>query len=946
MLLSSLSLEAQDPTPVASLAKAKAEIEQVLEQKYSLDKDLIIIDSSGPIQFTPILNNFLKTLREGDARPGLFEDVRRLTFGRLTKVHAQETSYDSSIKLTLPSNFSSDTILQLIEERLKIYRQNLQLRKEIDAILKARHNYAGKATSLTARFYTNNAMATYLPVEPIDTLETAEVLESFKTLIQQQQFDLSEVDRLYLTREGRSVEMFRSPRRELFLYIPNAAGIPGLDITGQLNGKLEFHKSKQETLELFKTCCAYPYNNFAQNSQASDREIGKALQQIERDFSNTTVLPNLQDVGEIEFWSGNGVKVEPLNKLLKASWKISIPTNFDGNLANSIKEHLDSHREFRRQMRQLLNEVAQLLREKHKYRGSLARDKAVNDTRFASALWVLKDFLETSAPISELAGIRALSISAGQNISLSASHGLELPAGISIDFLKENLPRAFFEYQLEKDVLALLKEQGARIPRVSADPKISRSNFIQGLTNFKELLTSHPDLKLSNVRNVAISSERVVRTYRQPYGSGLDILIPFDMKSDFLRSGLDTKLGFYLDLDSAKYEVHHLLRLNHGYKGSDISPSNSVSEEDSLPTLEALLKALEDNTFDFSEVREIIVNSENLASLRYKSARRRNIQTKRLALYLPVKVPEGTSLSSLLSNEFGLHQIKKDVAALLKERHGYAGEALPQAFGNLDRSLFTQLLKDIQVSFETSDTVLDLSDVGSLFLADRETVWVRSDSDDKISLILPSNVPADHLVPLIQIALFTPEEIEQEVNIELKKRGYLGAPLQNYPHFEMEDFDYEKLLEKLLTGMKTAKFAIDLNPVGHIWLMGTKGRIRLSPHPDASTILILPQNLPDGPIHVSFSSLAIPQLTGKIGQLLEQRNHAITLSFSEWSASEEEVARGLEKLHTLLASNLSLQGLSGIERIVLTGNRGKLWIFEKTLYLPSSTSGEEIADLL
>ena len=192
------------------------------------------------------------------------------------------------------------------------------------------------------------------------------------------------------------------------------------------------------------------------------------------------------------------------------------------------------------------------------------------------------------------------------------------------------------------------------------------------------------------------------------------------------------------------------------------------------------------------------------------------------------------------------------MVALLKSRHSYTGEVLPQAFGGLDREVFAQSLKDFLNFLEISDTVLDLSRVDNLFFADRETVWTRSYSDDKITLFLPSNVPANFLVPLIQIALFTPEKIEAEVNLEFKNRNYKGEPLQNYPHFEMEEFDYEKLLEKLLTGMKTANFAVDLTLVGHIWLMGTKGRIRLSSHTDGTYILILPQNLPDGPIHVSL----------------------------------------------------------------------------------------------
>ena len=786
-------------------------------------------------------------------------------------------------------------------------------------------------------------MTSYSPLEPLDTPEATGILQGFKKLLEEHRFDLQDVTRLLLTELDRRVEMNSNERRETFLYVPNAT-LPGLNIAEQLNSKLELHKSKQKTLELFKTCCAYPTNIVAASSGIRDEDIALTLEKIEREFSDTENRPDLQDVGEMEFWRGNRVRVEKITRPVKASWKLFIPTRFDGNLAVEIKQSLEERRTSRRHMLQLAKDVNQVAREKHAYRGEeVKRESGVGDVHYTQTLQALKSYLETSPPIAELAMVRRLWIVAeGQNITLS-SDNLYFPSGISSEFLEQHLPRVFFEYRLVREVLALLGESGMSAPTVLADPNISRENYIQGLFNLKEMLVSHPGIDFSRVSNTGISNERVVKTYRNP---SINIVLPFDMKSDLLYSALDARFSFYHELDTTKSEVLQRLRAEHAYEGRDAALSRNISEQEFLTALKSFRQALEEDSFDFSEVREIIVNSEKEASLRYKSVSRGNMATQHLALYLPVKIAEDTSLAALVTAEFDLYQAKKGVAALLKSRHRYAGETLPQAFGNLNRSIFTQLLRDMRVSFEKSDTVLDLSKMSSLFIADRETVWVRSYQDESFDLILPSNVHADFLVPLIQIALFTPEEIETEVNLEFKNRNYKGEPLQNYSHFEMEEFDYEKLLEKLLTGMKTANFAVDLTLVGHIWLMGTKGRIRLSSHTDGTYILILPQNLPDGPIHVSFSSLAIPQLTGKVGQLLEQRNLTTTLFISEWSTSEEEVAEALEKLHALLASNLSLQGLEGIERIVLTGERGHLWIFEKTLYLPSDASTEEIAATL
>ena len=642
MLLSSLSLGAQNPDPSTSITDIKRDIQSVLEQKYSFGDNMIFVDPSAPANYIPILNNFLEALREGDEWPGLFEGVRRLTFsGQIRMVHAQETTYDSSIKLSVPSNFSNSTIFQLIDERLKIYRQNLQTRTDIESILAAKHNYSGEAIALTERFYSNSAMATTLPIGALDKQEATEVLGAFQTLVEEQQFDLSEVNQIYLTHEGRTVEMSSTRNQELILYIPNSADFPGADVAGQLNRKLEFYKSKQKVLQLFRSCCAYNLFTFGENSQIDDSDVSKALEKIERDFSNATHFPNLQDVGAIEFWNGDEVKVERTNNVTRSTLRVSIPINFDveGNLATEIAEHLDSHREFRRQVFQLRDDMIQILRQKHNYRGGFASEKTVSDTRLASTLGVLKDFFETSPPIPEFAEIRGLKIVEGRNITLSAN-GLNLPAGISKEFLEQGLPQIFFEYKLEKDVLTLFNERGASIPRISSDPKISRQNYLRGLSNLREMLVSHPNLNLSNVKNVAISSERVVRTYRRNYGGNIDVLIPFDMGSDFLYSGLEARLGFYSDWDIAKRGVHEILRGKRSYKGSDLTLSNNVSEENALSTLESFGQVLEENPFDFSDIAEIIVSNEELASLRYKSVRVRNISTKRLALYLPMNVPQ------------------------------------------------------------------------------------------------------------------------------------------------------------------------------------------------------------------------------------------------------------------------------------------------------------------
>ncbi len=945
-----LAALAQNDTSADSLYKAAVEdLQTLLKQKYVSEIPVTVATSSPKTsEFLPVLRSFHSALEEGAARPGLFSEVGVISFAQVGKVFVRNNfRRRGTLTLTVPSNFSADNILAMVEDRLELYRFNRQLRDRLVSLLKEQYGYGGEGISLVQEYISNPYMASYQIDVGIDTDDATRALEKFGDVLEGQNLTFEKVRKVYLALEGDKVEIVGTPPRDIVLYAPMNLSAHQIGI--QLATQTVLHQLKVEVLQLLKDCCAYSTNHLIATPEVGDAQFISALNRFKRDFSRAAARPDLQGVNEVAFVNDREVRAERIRQTYRSpAWRLWFPVEFNGNLATAMAVELKGQQEVYRQMRELIGQVNQLLREKHHYTGAgIMAEEAVSDLGFVWALRVFKSFLIESPPLADLEGIRRIFMAGQSQVSIALlpgrsflnSYGLYIPATANGEFLQSQLPLAFAHYHLEKKVRNLLLQKGLSGNALSSADKLPRAAFAQGLEHLRELLESTPDLDLSSVRSITIANQQEVSVFRYNDGK-LALHLPARISGEALLSGVVSKLEIHRDSNRFKEDISHILEEYYGYRGGQVAVAQGVGEEKFFDTLKSLREALYESAFNFPQVREIVVNKDKEARIGRHSSR------NYLVLYLPAGVSDTASMITLLANEFGAHHFKGEIISLLKEFYHYRGDAHPAPFGGLAKAPFTLALENFKAALEDNAMALDLSSVSNIFFGTGgERAWVQEYQDGRLALHLPAGVPAEFFVPLMQTALLPLRQLESEVNYQLRRRGYRGRRLRNNPQFRVGEVNYAEVLKKLLVGLQTANFAVDLNRVGEVWVMGKRGHPRLQPLSENSSVLVIPQNLATSSI-VTLSPVATSQLLDKVKLLLNRRELSMQFSF-HWSASEEEVAMGLEQVHTVLAEDWPLENLGHIKRMVFTGGpNGRLWMSGETLYVPSSAGSSDIAAFL
>ena len=503
-------------------------------------------------------------------------------------------------------------------------------------------------------------------------------------------------------------------------------------------------------------------------------------------------------------------------------------------------------------------------------------------------------------------------------------------------------------WQLIHDLSRTLRERHGYTGRnIRSEGGLSWGQFRDALRAFREPLENGPVLNLSLGQSLALSAQANLKIER--FSSGwFSLHIPARTHPD----ALIPLLEFALELHYEAIDLELEFKNNHGYhKDGIIDFEGGISMSEHRRGLRALEEAI--NRYELEEGDKLLFGeTRRISFVDTEKARHSQSLDDRISLEIPTSLSVEDYESEVFS-PLTLWTLRKRAKHLLRDYFRYRRRNnAPSNFGITDeafrRTLITmeELLRPKDGEGESA-LPLDFSNVRHVFISPGDRPWTRRYIGGQVGLHIPVDLPREHFVAALEMALISTENLEARVVEEFQIRGFDGESLRY--HADKGRANYREWIENLWLAAKAAPEEALFGGVGGISVTtGEKPRAIV----DSQGIVHLDIPLESDPAHLF--SLLEPLvnrvlLRRAIEEILWTHSYSGSLEIALGFHDDRSIAEGLRRLKEALDGALSIPDFSRA-RLTLSppGERPWAYTFGDVVYLhiPMDIPVEEIIPLM
>ena len=504
-------------------------------------------------------------------------------------------------------------------------------------------------------------------------------------------------------------------------------------------------------------------------------------------------------------------------------------------------------------------------------------------------------------------------------------------------------------WQLIHDVSHTLRDRHGYTGRnIHSEGGLSWKQFRDALSSFQGPLEQGPFLDLSLGRNLILLASAHPKINRFPAG-WFSLYIPARTHPPALIPLIESILQLHYKAMGLEltFKNHHGLCQN-----GVITFEEGISIADHRRGLDSLASAI--NHYEPEEGARPLF--EDTRGIFFVDSER--VRLDQHIAGIDLEIPISLGLEDYESQVFfplTLWSARKRVKFLLRDYYRYRGDNAPTNSGGIAPETFKETLEMIDellrpaVGQEESRASLDMSNVRHVFISPGDRPWTRRYIGGQVGLHIPVDLPREHMVAALEMALFSTDDLEARVMEEFKIRGFNGENLQY--HMDKRRANYRIWIENLWLAAKAAP--------EESFLRGAEGiSITTSERPRASVG-------PDGVVHLDIPLESDPaNLFNHLGPLVERTllrraiehilwahdypgNLEIALGFHE----DKLIAEGFRRVKEGLEDKApSIPDLSSMGRLTLSRPGEKPWAYSfgnsVYLHIPMDTPASDIVPLI